>query len=106
MIRILSAALLAAAPFLAPAAMAEGDPEQGSALARQCSVCHGRDGVAVRANTPDIGGLDAEYIAEQLADYRRGARVHPEMNVVAGPLSDQQIAHLAAWYAAQGEGGQ
>lgn len=99
--RILIAALLAA-PFLPAApATAGGDPEQGRALARQCAVCHGRDGVAVRANTPDIGGLDVDYIAAQLSDYRAGARVHPEMNIVAGPLSDEQIAHLAAWYAAQ-----
>lgn len=98
--RLLAAALAAA--ILAPAPpVAAGDAAAGGRIARMCSPCHGRDGVAVRANTPQIGGLEADYIAFQLADYRSGARVHPEMNIVAGPLSDTQIADLAAWYAAQ-----
>ncbi|SDZ80852.1 c-type cytochrome [Rubrimonas cliftonensis] len=93
----LTAALLAwAAPGLA-----EGDAEAGYKLARMCSACHGRDGAAVRANTPSIAGLDAEYISEQLMEYRSGGRVHPEMNIVAGGLKDDQISDLAAWFAAQ-----
>jgi len=98
--RILTAA---AAALLAAAAHAytPGDPEAGRKLSRMCAVCHGKDGVAVRPHTPNIAGQDEGYLAEQLTHYRTGERVHPEMNVVAGPLSDAQIADLAAWYAAQ-----
>jgi cytochrome c553 len=104
MTRPLLAALLAATALSAPDPLrAEGDAEQGRKIVRLCSPCHGRDGLAVRANTPDIGGLDRDYIALQLADYRAGDRVHPEMNVVAKGLSDAQIADLAAWFAAQAE---
>ena len=39
------------------------------------------------------------YFVEQMKAYRTGKRVHPEMNVVARPLTDADIADLAAWYA-------
>lgn len=92
------------------ATLAEGQASaeaaaEGRKLARMCSACHGRDGVAVRPHTPDIAGLDPDYLAEQLAAYRDGARRHEEMNVVARPLSDGQIASLAAWFASQAPGG-
>lgn len=95
--------LTAVAALMAGAAQADtpGDPAAGRKLSRMCAVCHGKDGVAVRPHTPDIAGQDAGYLAEQLTHYRTGQRVHPEMNVVAGPLTDAQIADLAAWYAAQ-----
>jgi cytochrome c553 len=93
--------LLIAVALLPLPAFAEGSVEAGGKIARMCSACHGRDGNAVRANTPTIAGLDAAYIAEQLAAYRSGARVHPEMTIVAKPLADGQIADLAAWYGAQ-----
>jgi cytochrome c553 len=96
---LLAAALaLTAAPALA---IGPGDAAEGGKIARMCSACHGRDGIAVRAHTPNIGGQDKDYIAEQLTHYRSGERVHPEMNVVAGGLSDTQIANLAAWFASQ-----
>jgi cytochrome c553 len=82
-------------------ALANGDPEAGRKLARMCAPCHGRDGAAVRPHTPNIGGLDADYLAVQLGSFRAAERLHEEMNVVARPLSDEQIANLAAWYAAQ-----
>lgn len=90
---------LLAAP--AAPALANGDPEAGRKLARMCAPCHGRDGAAVRPHTPNIGGLDADYLAVQLGSFRASERLHEEMNVVARPLSDEQIANLAAWYAAQ-----
>jgi cytochrome c553 len=82
-------------------ARASGDPEAGRKLARMCAPCHGRDGAAVRPHTPNIGGLDADYLATQLGSFRAAERIHEEMNVVARPLSDEQIANLAAWYASQ-----
>ena len=93
-----AALALPAAPSLA---LGPGDPEEGRKIARMCSACHGRDGVAVCANTPNIAGQDPGYMAEQLVHYRSGERVHPEMNVVAKGLSDEQIANLAAWFGGQ-----
>jgi cytochrome c553 len=90
---------LLAAP--AAPALANGDPEAGRKLARMCAPCHGRDGAAVRPHTPNIGGLDADHLAVQLGSFRASERLHEEMNVMARPLSDEQIANLAAWCAAQ-----
>ena len=42
----------------------------------------------------------AGYTAAQLRHYRSGERKHELMTVVSQGLSDQQIADLAAWYAA------
>jgi cytochrome c553 len=39
------------------------------------------------------------YLAAQLRAYRSGARKHEVMAVMARPLSDDDIANLAAWYA-------
>jgi cytochrome c553 len=39
------------------------------------------------------------YVEQQLKNYRSGQRQHEIMNVVARPLSDADIADLAAWYA-------
>ena len=43
--------------------------------------------------------LGAFNIEEQLKNYRSGKRRHEVMSVVAKPLSDAEIADLAAWYA-------
>ncbi len=96
-------ALLATALFLgavAPA-FAQGDPRAGRRLAgARCAVCHGNDGLAVQPDAPNLAGQGAIYVANQLRAYRAGERRHEQMNVVAGDLSDAQIADLAAWYAA------
>lgn len=97
MLRLPLAALLA----LGPLAAAAGDPAEGRKVARMCSACHGKDGVAVRPHTPNIAGQDQDYLVEQLRHFRSGERQHEEMNVVARPLTDVQIANVAAWFAAQ-----
>jgi cytochrome c553 len=50
---------------------------------------------------PSIAGESADYIAAQLQAFRSGARQQEMMSVVAASLTDQQIADVAAWYAAQ-----
>lgn len=87
-----------------PAGAAEppdGDPDTGRQLASQCRTCHGLEGYAQIPAAPHIGGEPASYLASQLTAFREGERQNEMMSVVAGQLSDQQIADLAAWYAAQ-----
>lgn len=50
-------------------------------------------------NAPHLAGQPAVYLEEQLRNYRSGQRRHEVMAVVAKPLSDADIADLAAWYA-------
>ncbi|MBS1135321.1 MAG: cytochrome, partial [Burkholderiaceae bacterium] len=52
---------------------------------------------------PKIGGQSQQYIETALKDYRQGNRSHPSMVGVAKSLTDQQIAAVAAYYAARGK---
>ncbi len=69
--------------------------------AENCAQCHGRTGRGL-ASFPRIAGNDAAYIANRLMQYRAGETVGPNsplMWPVAGPLSDREIADLAAFVA-------
>jgi cytochrome c553 len=90
---------LAAALSLLSATAAAADPQAGRAKAAACAVCHGQAGLSTLPNAPNLAGQPAIYVEEQLKDYRSGKRRHEVMNVVAKPLSDSDVADLAAWYA-------
>jgi cytochrome c553 len=63
-----------------------------------CALCHGPHGVAVLPNAPNLAGQQAIYLSEQLKNYRSGKRQSEVMNMIAKPLTDLEIAHLAAWF--------
>ena len=86
-------ALLAAGPL----AHAQ-DAAAGKAKAAACSVCHGPLGIAVAPDAPNLAGQPESYLAEQLKAYRGGARKHEIMSLMARPLTDADIANLAAWF--------
>ena len=50
-----------------------------------------------------IAGQNEKYIAAALTAYRSGDRKHPTMRGIAGSLSDQDIADLAAYYETSGK---
>lgn len=64
-----------------------------------CSLCHGLNGMATLPNAPNLAGQQAIYLSEQLKNYRSGKRQSEVMNMIAKPLTDSEIAHLAAWFA-------
>jgi cytochrome c553 len=67
----------------------------------QCASCHGADGRStVIPQYPKIGGQTAAYIVNALKAYRDGRRLGTYaaiMAAVAKPLSDADIANLAAY---------
>jgi len=65
-----------------------------------CALCHGPHGVATLPNAPNLAGQQALYLSEQLKSYRSGQRQNAVMGVIAKPLTDAEIAQLAAWYSA------
>lgn len=91
-----AAALWAAA--LPPGAAAQ-DAAPGRAKAQACAVCHGPLGISVTPDAPNLAGQPAIYLAAQLRAYRSGERKHEVMAVMARPLSNDDIQHLAAWFA-------
>lgn len=79
--------------------MTKGDAANGRKLAQSCRTCHGIDGVGKMPNVPNIGGESEFYLTKQLKAFRAGERKDEIMSIVAEPLTDAEIADLAAWYA-------
>jgi cytochrome c553 len=80
----------------------DGDIERGRVLAETCSGCHGIPGYRnayPSYHVPKLGGQNADYLEIALQGYRRGTRPHGTMQAQAMPLSDQDIADLAAFFA-------
>ena len=74
------------------------DAAAGKAKAAACAVCHGANGIAVAPDAANLAGQSAIYLSAQLKAYRSGERRHEVMSVMAKPLTDADIANLAAWY--------
>jgi cytochrome c553 len=74
------------------------DIAAGKTRSAQCAACHGPNGHAVVPETPNLAGQDEDYLSEQLKNFRSGARQNETMSVIAKPLSDTEIANLAAYY--------
>lgn len=89
---------LAAALALASAATGAQPVDAGREKARACAVCHGSLGVSTAPDAPNLAGQPAIYLAAQLRAYRSGTRKHEVMAVMAKPLTDEDITHLAAWF--------
>ena len=80
---------------------AKGDAGSGKEKATVCEACHGLDGKSVDPSYPNLAGQYESYLQKALGDYRSGRRTNPIMVGFAGPLSDQDIMDLAAWYSSQ-----
>jgi cytochrome c553 len=96
--------LLAAAPFAQAA-----DIEAGKARAATvCAACHGANGVSVSDTIPNLAAQRAGYIEAQLKAFKDGTRkaqtaTSPAaiMTAIAAQLSADDIANVAAYFAAQ-----
>ena len=66
--------------------------------ARTCQACHGLDGIAKLPEAANLAAQDATYLTRQLLAFRSGERVNEQMSIVAQPLTDEQIADVAAYY--------
>lgn len=93
----LSAFLLAVSVAGASPALA-ADAQAGKTKAMQCQACHGMDGKAKLPEAPHLAGQNETYLVKALKDYKTGARKDEMMNLMAKPLSDKDIANLAAFY--------
>jgi cytochrome c553 len=103
-------ALIALSLGLGVAARAQdakpGDAAAGEKKIAMCEGCHNLP--RYQASFPEvykvpmIAGQNAKYIASALTAYRKGERKHPTMRAIAGSLSDQDIADVAAYYAQLG----
>jgi cytochrome c553 len=81
-------------------AHAAGNVTTGRQKALQCQTCHGLDGLSKLPEAPNLGGQPEPYLVKSLNDFRRGIRKNDMMTLVVQQLSDQDVADLAAFYAA------
>ncbi len=102
---LLSLSTLVASLALTPLCRAQdvkADAAAGEKKAAMCIGCHGIPGYQASFpevhKVPMISGQDAGYIAAALAAYAKGDRKHPTMRSIAGSLSAQDMADLAAFY--------
>ena len=81
-----------------------GDPAAGERKNTMCQGCHGIPGYKTAFpqvyHVPRLGGQHAAYIVKALQEYKARNRSHPSMQAIAAGLSDQDMADLAAYYAA------
>jgi cytochrome c553 len=79
----------------APKIVVDGTANKGFA----CGSCHLMSGLG-HPESSDLAGLPADYIIQQMADFKSGARKEPiRMNGIAQATSDADVKEAAAWFA-------
>jgi len=91
----------ALALFGAMNAAQAGDAAAGKAKSTVCAACHGADGNSLVPTFPKLAGQHAAYLEAQLKAFKAGTRVNPIMTAQAAPLSDADMANLAAYFSSQ-----
>lgn len=93
-----AALLMAAAATWSTAHAQDSSAVRG--MAATCTFCHGTDGRSVGI-TPGLAGIDKDYMAQQMKDYKTGKRPGTIMHQLAKGYTDAQIEQIAAYFAAQ-----
>ncbi|MBU1190653.1 MAG: cytochrome c [Gammaproteobacteria bacterium] len=92
------AAMLVSVTVMASGAAVAGDAAAGKAKSATCAGCHGPAGVSANPLWPNLAGQKEAYLAKQMKAFRDGGRSDPMMAPMAKPLTDDDIANLAAYY--------
>ncbi|MCV6547107.1 MAG: c-type cytochrome [Cohaesibacter sp.] len=83
---------------LDPAILAlKGDPDYGDYLSGECTACHQTSGQD--DGVPSIVAWPEDDFVRAMHAYKKQVRQHPVMQMIAGRLSDDEIASLAAFFA-------
>ena len=72
--------------------------EAGRQVRAYCISCHGKQGISVNEEWPNLAGQQKEYLRQQLLDYQSGRRTGLPMSVIAGELNESQIESVAQYY--------
>jgi len=88
--------------FAVPAIAGSGDAGDGQKKSQTCQACHGTDGNGIGdPQYPIIAGQHEDYLLHSLRSYKNGDRENLIMSGFVATLSDQDMADLAAYFAAQ-----
>ncbi|MFS8976580.1 c-type cytochrome [Cupriavidus necator] len=102
---LLASALCGAQPALAADAAAAVPSTEAALRARgqaaACTGCHGPAGRAPAGSPiPSLAGRPAAELVAQMQAFRAGTRPATVMHQIAKGYNDEQIATIAAWFAA------
>lgn len=84
----------------ASGAWAQADARQVRNWAAACSNCHGTDGLA-QPGMPSLAGANREETTRKLLDYKAGRLPATIMHQLAKGYSDDELAQIAAYFAAK-----
>ncbi len=99
------ALMLAALSFQVTAAEAKPafkpDLAKGQQLATTCLACHTADGTRGVPANPILAAQHPEYLVKQLVEFKSGKRKNAVMAGMAATLSEDDMKHVAAFYASK-----
>ncbi len=81
---------------LSTPASAQTDLDYGAYLGSECVTCHQVG--AANAAVPSITGLSVAHFCDVMRQYRSKEHENPTMQMIAGRLTDDDIAALAAYF--------
>ena len=103
--KALFCSILLALAGAASTAQAQAAKPAHSAIESKIAMCIGCHGIkGYQASFPEIhkvpmiSGQSGKYIIAALNAYKKGERKHPTMRAIAGSLTDQDMADIAAYY--------
>ena len=101
------ASLDPASPPDAPAPKYVDPVAAGKAAAEPCAKCHGENGISHKAGVPSLIRLHPKYLVETMQSFKSGDRPidekNQDMKKALDALSDDDLQHIALYYALQTE---
>ncbi|HMC13624.1 MAG TPA: c-type cytochrome [Gallionellaceae bacterium] len=76
-----------------------GDAGAGKHVAAACAACHGKAGMSVNPEWPNLAGQHANYLNNSLKAFKSGTRKSDVMSGMAAGLSDADMRNVAAYFA-------
>jgi sulfide dehydrogenase cytochrome subunit len=95
-----SIALAALGLFGAAAHAQAPDPLQVRSWAAACANCHGTGGVS-QPGMASLAGMSGQDVERKMLDFKNGRQAATVMHQISKGYSDEQIAAIAAYFAAQ-----
>ena len=90
------------AAFIQPAQAGDVKAGRIAYMSKGCIGCHGPAGHSSNEQVyPSTAGKEASHLIQQLKAFRAGERDNPIMTPMAASLTDEEIANIAAYLAAQ-----
>ena len=81
-------------------AQAQVDPLQVRSWAASCAACHGTNGHAQQGSDA-LAGANKDEMLKKLMDFKSGAKPATVMHQLSKGYTDEQLAAISAWFAAQ-----